>query len=445
VPSTCTNQKDSRICSPDNSSYDTCCDGACINVYGTDNNNCGSCGRSCGDGFTCQFGSCYPQVDCKDNADGTYCVSSSNVYSTCCEGKCAPGGTCGRACKPPDVLQSYSCVNPTTGASDYCTTDQDCPTGYGCVFGYCYQQTCPEKYDNGPCAFAGASGTSYGLCCGGVCTDYYNDSNNCGGCGAVCASQTTCQGGGCYGPSFGFVTCSDFSAGSCASGSECGAYSAQCFPTSCKGQDDGVTCAFGIKGGLGIDGTCCDGKCVATYSDSNNCGSCGTSCGAGVTCNYGYCLVQGCTPACPAGMACVNDACVGSVCDPGLSASSYYGPPACVADDGSIGQCCANGACEETLSDAQNCGGCGIQCPEGQSCKNGTCTGLSDDCGDPGRVNGFCDLAHSTTSVCCPGVGCTDVSSDSANCGGCGTACSQGQVCTAGVCGAPTGNAVRAP
>jgi hypothetical protein len=441
VPSNCSDQPDNRLCSSDGN-FDTCCDGTCISVYGGDNKNCGKCGNACADGFTCVYGSCYAKVDCTENADGTYCVGNDNVYSTCCEGKCQAGGTCGRACKPPDVLQGYSCVNPDAGTSDYCVTDQDCPTGYGCVFGYCYQQTCPANFDNGTCAFAGASGSTYGICCGGQCTDYYGDSNNCGGCGQVCVGQTTCQSGGCYGPNFQFVACAPLG-GVCPTGSACSGYSDACKPTSCKGIDDGLACAYGIKAGFGLDGLCCDGVCVSTTTDSSNCGSCATKCGPDATCaNYGYCTSTTCNPGCKDNEVCANGACVGSVCDPGLLLTSFYGVPACLADDGNVGACCPNGACEETQSDPQNCGGCGIQCPEGQTCSSGTCSGVSDECG-PSRVNSYCDLAHSTSSICCPGIGCTDVGSDSANCGSCGVVCPDGQLCTAGTCAAPAKNASR--
>jgi hypothetical protein len=439
-PSDCSNLQDGTYCSPDGNNYGTCCGGSCVAIYGSDNQNCGRCGNACSDGFTCIYGSCYPKEDCTKNADQTFCLING-VYGSCCEGTCQ-SGTCGLGCNPPDVPQFYSCFNPDAGTYDSCTTDTDCPTGFSCVTGTCYQQTCAQNYDNAACAFAGPNGATYGQCCGGQCADIYGDSNNCGGCGQTCASQTTCQFGGCYGPNFQYVQCTP-SGGGCQAGSACSG--SVCRPTSCKGLDDGVPCGYGIQNGSLIDGLCCAGVCVAQYTDPSNCGSCGTSCGGG-TCNYGYCSPAGCNPACRDDQVCASGVCVGSVCDPSAASSyfSFYGPPSCQADDGTVGHCCGSGACEEIANDPQNCGGCGIQCPEGQTCDNGACSGGGTQCG-PNNLNSFCDLANGLSSICCAGIGCTDTSADPSNCGSCGAACSQGQICSGGVCGMPALAHLRAP
>src|SRR5581483_5686220 len=53
------------------------CNGACVNVQ-TDNQNCGSCGNSCGTGTTCSGGSCVCStglVSC-----GNQCVASNATH-----------------------------------------------------------------------------------------------------------------------------------------------------------------------------------------------------------------------------------------------------------------------------------------------------------------------------------------------------------------------------
>src|SRR2546430_801716 len=51
---------------------------------------------------------------------------------------------------------------------------------------------------------------------------------------------------------------------------------------------------------------------------------------------------------------------------------------------------------------------------------------------------GACAATCASPLVACSGA-CVDTQSDSAHCGGCGTACSGGKACVAGVCGCPTG------
>jgi hypothetical protein len=104
----------------------------------------------------------------------------------------------------------------------------------------------------------------------------------------------------------------------------------------------------------------------------------------------------------------------------------------CLAVDGTIGICCASGACAHPSNDAQNCGGCGISCPPGQTCQNGLCNGVAACAA--GHAGSYCNLDAGFSYRCCPGVGCIDTSSDPKNCGACASACVQGQVCDAGAC-----------
>jgi hypothetical protein len=75
-----------------------------------------------------------------------------------------------------------------------------------------------------------------------------------------------------------------------------------------------------------------------------------------------------------------------------------------------------NGTCTVTDFDPQNCGTCGMACAQGEVCSGGQC-GLSCSGG---------------TTKC--GSVCVDTKNDPTNCGMCGMACAQGEVCSAGQC-----------
>src|SRR5689334_231600 len=67
------------------------CSGTCVNTQ-TDNNNCGTCGNSCGSG-TCQSGLCCPtgQTNC-----GGQCVdlTTSDTHCGSCTNDCGSGASC---------------------------------------------------------------------------------------------------------------------------------------------------------------------------------------------------------------------------------------------------------------------------------------------------------------------------------------------------------------
>lgn len=77
-----------------------------------------------------------------------------------------------------------------------------------------------------------------------------------------------------------------------------------------------------------------------------------------------------------------------------------------------------SGKCTDLLTDSDNCGACGASCG-GTICEGGVCT---------------------TTPVECPlgytkcGLGCSDLQNDITNCGACGNACGSGQMCSFGGC-----------
>jgi hypothetical protein len=106
----------------------------------------------------------------------------------------------------------------------------------------------------------------------------------------------------------------------------------------------------------------CGGRCVDTSNNHENCGACGTVCGAQQQCVTGICQNKGTT------------ACTGS------------GSTVTFVD---------------LQTDRANCGACGRACGGSEVCKNGYC----DPC-PIGQCNNLC----------------TDTQRDPANCGGCGVA-----------------------
>jgi hypothetical protein len=74
------------------------------------------------------------------------------------------------------------------------------------------------------------------------------------------------------------------------------------------------------------------------------------------------------------------------------------------------------GICTDLLSDSSNCGACGTACDQGHVC-----------------TNGFCILSCQEGYVDCSGT-CRDVMTDQYNCGTCGMTCAAGYLCIDGAC-----------
>src|SRR5439155_23743754 len=128
----------------------------------------------------------------------------------------------------------------------------------------------------------------------------------------------------------------------------------------------GSRCSSGVCCPPGT--TNCGGACVNLQTDARNCGTCGTTCGAGQACCNGVCTALNTTSNCGAcGHACAAPANATATCTNG--ACGY----ACLTGFADCDGQASNG-CEVNLkTDSRNCGACGHVCPAGKSCVNGVC------------------------------------------------------------------------
>ena len=258
---------------------------------------------------------------------------------------------------------------------------------------------------NGDCCFGAPS----------LCTNFQTDPNNCGGCGNVCGSGTTCTGGSCVSPCApGTTPCNGACVDESTDPNNCGGCGNVCGAgTTCTGGSCVSVCAPGE--------TFCNGACVDASTDPNNCGSCGNVCGSGTTCTGGSC-VSVCAP----GESFCDGVCVdastdpnncggcGTVCAPGTACTGGSCENACPAGTTLCGTVCVNEG-----TDDNNCGSCGVTCPAGSTCTGGSC-------------QSGCPAGETQCGV--EPVVCVNENTDPNNCGSCGMACAAGTTCTAGTC-----------
>jgi hypothetical protein len=329
---------------------------------------------------------------------GFYHPSAAACAYSCagglCAGECVPNKT---QCKG-SVFQRCS-ASYTWGNEQTCTSV--CDAALGCV-GSCQPGThqcngardldlCNEKgvyVHDSTCPYACKQGACTGSCLPGTKDCVNLVARSCGDNAAysteTCAHE--CAAGACIGCTTGDAKCPAGcnwpTDGDCLRqrGDACTA-NTQCASGACA---SGVCCDKACNGACeacarpGSIGTCS----LPDYSaDPLNCGACGNPCTGGRSCSSGTCV-------CPAGQT-----------------------------------FCA-GACVDTKTDVNHCGGCGMACSSNHvalACTagmcGGACQGTYRDCNTNRRTDG-CEI---------------DISTDAANCGGCGTDCPYG-FCQSGSC-----------
>jgi len=402
----------------------SCCAGACVDPQ-SNLAHCGACDRACATpnatpqcmNATCTVGSCTaPFADCNRMAGdgcetdtrtslehcggcGTACTARPNATAACAAGRCEH--TCAAGFSDCDGDPDNGCEVDTRTSATHC----------GACARRCDLANATAACTTGQCAIAACT-TGFGDCDGnatnGCEADVRVSVQHCGTCGSACPARPNALQG-------------------CVSG----------------------TCVFACLSGFqDCDSDPTNGCEVDTRTSATHCGGCGRSCqvaGGTGTCTAGSCSVASCAM----GLAdCDNTPGNGCEVDTRTTLAHCGGcGQACVSRPNTTASC-ADGACSytciagfadcdgnvtngcevDTRTTLAHCGACDRACRPTNAtgvCAGGVCGVATCDTGF-----GNCDTNAAN--------GCeTDTRTSPAHCGTCGTACTTGARCEAGVCSAP--------
>jgi hypothetical protein len=202
----------------------TSCSGTCRNLA-IDVANCGTCGKACAAGQSCQNSACTCAAMCNGactdtTTDNANCGTCGNA---CPSGQVCSDSKCGAACASRLTLCGNACVDLNGSATNCGKCGNVCPMGQTCASAMCRcavgsavcDGTCQDISTNvnrcGTCTTVCAKGATCaaGVCacpvpqapCNNQCLDVTKDPNNCGTCGTKCSGTTQCLFGACLDPS----------------------------------------------------------------------------------------------------------------------------------------------------------------------------------------------------------------------------------------------------
>ncbi len=154
--------------------------------------NCGGCGNTCPTGQMCVAGACAltcsaPRTVCTTAAGVMNCVDTLTDGANCglCGLACATGqscvaGMCRLGCPAGQTACGGACVDTNTSNANCGGCGLPCATGQSCAAGMCRRD-------------CGTGETR----CGDACIDTATNSTNCGACGVPCTAGQTCTAGAC--------------------------------------------------------------------------------------------------------------------------------------------------------------------------------------------------------------------------------------------------------
>jgi len=392
-------------------------------------------GDDAGDAGILDAGTCRQAGDrcCSEATRGAFCVGGL----VCSEGYCAqcPGSlfACGNACVDLQTNGRHCGVCGTV-----------CAEGQRCASGTCVLD-CPAP----------------GTVCGGRCANLQSDSSHCGACDRACngvpgsvGTLDRCVSGSCQrscAPGFG--DCDGSASNGCevdtrTSATHCGGCGLGCAPPRAVGACAAGACSLAscMPGYGNCDGNLGNGCEVDIHRDTAHCGACGRACASNQICREGQCLTQ--MTACRAGTAdCLADmaGCEtqtdNDVANCGACGRTCVFPNAaatCSRSLCAIGACspgymncdgnAANGCEARVTSDVANCGMCGRACTS----PNGVAACMAGACSLASCNPGYADCDRSAANGCE-----ADLLAGGQSCGGCGLACAPANAvgaCVAGRC-----------
>ncbi len=414
----------------------TLIDGQCFNTK-LDSEHCGDAAVNCGDNALCEDGACQclkGNYDC-DNDLSNGCESSVSCDMICDEGL--------SSCGPEKCFDLQNDLKHCGSCTRECKATEKCEAGQ-CVDNS--EADCPEGQK----------------ACYGVCIDVLSDDNNCGTCENKCEEGKICHAGVCeIKCDDGLSLCGDKCIDLSKDPQHCGSCDTVCEPKQvCAANEEGAaTCQ--ATHDLYPDLDCnkdadplaedyvekseCWGQCFDLASDAMNCGQCGNACEEGHVCDQSECHLV-----CAEGLMECGDKCVDIKTDNGhcggcFNACETYekcgydaetGTSSCEAveldcnegaEEGAPVKTNCWGTCADLNSDEANCGACGHACEEEEVCYNGSC--IAKTACEPGK-----DMCFGT---------CVDLMNDVQNCGKCLNSCGAGNECYNGTCRQDCGDLAR--